>query len=173
MYRTVATGTPATAAGNQIGVPGGAYVDVSGGTLHLGMAFQTKVRVVFDQQFSIDRAVRAMTNGAAFAHGFVLKNKGTRLFPMTLGATFVLSRHRQAAGGFENIRAVRIVALHAIHFAFENGVVMRELKLGVRFEMALKTGGRLFPRVDDEPATRSSHVFAGRAMARFATGAPR
>ena len=151
----------------------GADVNISAPGLDLGVAFQAKVRVVLDQQFSIDRAVRAMTNGAAFAHGFVLENKGTRLFPMTLGATFILPRHRQAAGRFENIRPVRIVTLHAIHFAFENRMVMRELKLGVRFEMALKTGGGILPGIDDEPAAWGSHVFAGGAMASLATGSAR
>lgn len=119
--------------------------------------------------------MRAVANGAAFAHGFVFENKGPRLLPVTLRAVFILPRHRQTTGGFENIRAVWVMALHAIHSVFENGMAVRQLKLGVRFKVALKARCGIFPGIDDEfsaPAPRRD-VLARRAVTRFATGAAR
>lgn len=112
-----------------------------------------------------------VASDAAFAHRFVLKNERARLLSMTLRATFVLSRHRQANGGFENIRAVWIVALHAVHFVFENRMMMRQLKFRVRLEMAFETRGRIFVRIDDKLSSRRRDMFAAGAVARFATGA--
>ena len=68
---------------------------------------------------------------------------------------------------------MRIVALHAIHFVFENGVVMRQLKLSVRLEVTLKTRGGIFSRIDDESTPGRGDVFARRAMTRLATRSAR
>jgi hypothetical protein len=134
------------------------------------MTTQTKIGIRLDQQLAIDRAVRIVTGHAAFAHRFVLENKRARLLAMTLRAAFVLSRHRQTTSGFENVRAVRVMALHAIHFVFENGMMMRQLKFRVRFEMAFETRAGIFMRIDDELSSGRSDMFAAGAVARFATG---
>jgi hypothetical protein len=43
---------------------------------------------------------------------------------VTLLAGLVLARHGQAASGLEDIRSMRIMALHAIHPAFQDGVMV-------------------------------------------------
>src|SRR5262249_37567541 len=138
--------------------------------LHLGMAFQAKVGIAFYQQFPINRAVRIMAYGASFPHRFMFEYKRTRLFAMALGAVFVESGHSQAARRLENIRAVWVVALHAIHAPFGHRMMLRQLELGMRLQMTLKTSGRFLSRVDDELSTSTTrfNVFASGPVARFA-----
>ena len=50
---------------------------------------------------------------------------------------------------FENIRAVRIVALHAIHALLQHGMMVREPELGVHLHVALKAGCRLSAGIND------------------------
>ena len=56
----------------------------------LEMAFQTKVRVAHREEFCVYRAVRGVTNGAAFARGFVLENVRATLRLVTSEAALVL-----------------------------------------------------------------------------------
>ena len=96
-----------------------------------------------------------------------------RLFAMTFRAAFVEPRHGQAAFGLHNVRAVRIVALDAIHFVFEDGMVLRQFEFSVDIEMAFETGIGFRAGVDDEfaAATTGFHVQAARTMTRFARDA--
>jgi hypothetical protein len=71
--------------------------------LHLRMAAQTQIVVRLRQHLFVDGAVRLMTRGAAFPQGFVLENKTSRLFPMTVCALLVEVRHREAAFGFHDV----------------------------------------------------------------------
>ena len=67
---------------------------------------------------------------------------------------------------------VRVVTLHAVYVAFNEGMVLRKMELGLHFEAALETRRRIFPGIDDElapPATRGD-VQAARAVAGFAPG---
>jgi hypothetical protein len=139
--------------------------------LHLGMAFQAKIGITFHQQFPINRTVRIMANGASFPHGLVFEDKGTRLFAMALGAVFIESSHGQAARRLENIRPVRVVALHTIHSPLGHRMMLRQLELGMGLKMALKTRRRFLSWVDDEFAASTTrfNVLASRPMARFAT----
>ena len=50
---------------------------------------------------------------------------------------------------FENVRPVRIVALHAIHPLLQHGMMVRQSELRVHLYMALKAGRRLPARIDD------------------------
>lgn len=50
------------------------------------MAFQAEIIVAFDEQLGVHRAVWMVTDGAAFAHGFVLKHEGLGLLTMAPGA---------------------------------------------------------------------------------------
>ena len=136
------------------------------------MAFQTEIRIAYGQHLAIDGAVRIVANRAALAQGFVLENKWARLLAMTTGATFVLSRHGQAPSRFENVEAMRIMALDAIHFAFDDWVALRQIELSVSLKMALETCSRVLPRIDDElPASAArGDVLASGPMAGFATG---
>jgi hypothetical protein len=81
-------------------------------------------------------------------------------------------RHGQAAGGFENIGPVWVVALHAIHLAFDDGMMLRQAEFRVRFQVAVKASRGVRAGIDDElptPAARGD-VFAARAMTGFAAG---
>src|SRR5262245_20556694 len=92
--------------------------------LGLSMAFETEIGVAFDQQFAVHRTVRAVTHRASFPQCLMLENKRTGLLAVTLGAILVEPRHCQSAGGLENVAAVRIVALHAVHAAFRHRMML-------------------------------------------------
>lgn len=149
-----------------------ADVNVAGGNiraLDLRVTAQAQVGVVSHEHFLVDGTVRTMANRAAFVQGFVFKNKGPGLGLMTLGAALVLPRHRQPARRFEDVAAVRIVAVHAIHVAFDDRVMVRQVEFRLHIEMALKTGLRFFAGVDDElRRAAGTDVFAAGAMAGFA-----
>lgn len=93
--------------------------------LHLHMAFETEVIVTFHEQLPVHRTMRVVAGGATLAQGLVLEYERAALLSMTLGATFVQARHRQTAGGLHNVMAMRIVALHAIHAAFNDRMMLR------------------------------------------------
>lgn len=143
-------------------------------TCRLSVTFQAQIVVAFDQQLRIYRAVRMVADRAAFAHRFMLEDKRSGLFAMTLGTGFVESRHGKAADGFHNVAPVRIVALHAIHFSFNDRMMLRQGEFGVRLEMTLKAGGGVFTGIDDEFAAPAAagDVFAAGAVAGFATVLP-
>lgn len=65
-----------------------------------------------------------------------------------------------------------IVALYAIHFAFGDGVMLRQMKLRVHVHVALVTGLWILAGIDDElftPNAAGLDVFAARSMTGFAT----
>src|SRR5437867_1225507 len=105
------------------------------------MAFETQVEVAFDQQFAVNRAVRAVTNDATFPQRLVLEYERAGLLAVTFGAALVQSRHRQAASRPKDVSAMRIMTLHAIHAAFRDWMVLRKTELSVDVQMTLETGG--------------------------------
>ena len=139
--------------------------------LDLGVAPQAKIGIAVDQQLAIDGAVRTVANGAPFTQRFMLEHERLGLLPVTLRAVLIQPRHGQSGGGPENVGAVRIVALHTIHAAFENGMVLGQAELAVDVEVALEAGGGIFARVDDEFAAAATglDMLAARAVAGFAT----
>jgi hypothetical protein len=141
--------------------------------LDLRVAFQAQIRIALDEHLAIDRSVWVVTHGAAFAHCFVLEHKRPCLFAMTLRAGLIQARHRQAPCPFENVAAMRIVALHTVHSIFEHRMVLRQIEFSARLQMALEACLWRFTRVDDELAASaaSRHVKAAGAMTGFATGA--
>lgn len=151
-----------------------ADVNVSGGdirALNLRMAPQAKIRVALDEHFLVDRAVWIMANDAAFAQRRMFKDERSCLVAMTLRAAFILPRHRQSSRRSENVAAVRVVALHAVHVAFDDRMVLRQIKLRVHVEMTLKTGRRVIVWIDDELRRAAGFdVFATWPMAGFAAG---
>ena len=103
----------------------------------------------------------------------MLEHHRARLLAMTLGAAFILPRHREAARRFHDVAAVRIVALHAIHPAFDDGMMLRQIKFRVRFEMALETGGRVFAGIENKFArTTGLDVQTARPVTGFAASLP-
>lgn len=114
-----------------------------------------------------------MASGAAFAQSFMFENETSGLFAVAARALFVQPRHAQSPGRLHDIEAVRIMALHAIHFPFTNRMVLREIELGMNFEMTGEARLRFSLRVHDEfsaPAACRDMLAAG-PMARFAAGA--
>jgi len=163
----MAAGAPTGALAQKLGVRLKSDIDLALGTLHLRMAFETKVRITLDQQLPIHRAMRVVTDGAAFPQRFMFKNKWPGLFAMTLGATLVEPRHGQAARPFENVAPVRIMTVHAIHPPLDDRMMLRQAEFGMGLKMALKTGGRIFSGIDNELAAPAPglNVFAARTMA--------
>ena len=76
-----------------------------------------------------------MTYRAAFAQCLVLVNEFARLVAMTFRARLVYARHtdrrshakRGTVRSLQDLRPMGIVALHAIHPAFEHRMVLRQL----------------------------------------------
>lgn len=98
----------------------------------LGVTFQTKIIVPLDKHLRIDRAVRLVASGAALAQRFVFERVRFGLLAVTLRAAFIEARHGQPAFRFHDVHSVRIVALDTIHLRFEDGMMLRQVKLGVR-----------------------------------------
>lgn len=66
---------------------------------------------------------------------------------------------------------MRVVTLHAVHLAFENGMTLRQVEFGVNLKMTGKTRVRIATGIDDEPGRAARrNVPAARAVARFAAG---
>ncbi len=91
---------------------------------------------------------------------------------MTLGAGLIQPCHRQTGTGFQDVFAMRVVALDAIHVAFHHRMVVRQMKLGVGILMALVASGRVFAGIQDELAASATggDVFAAGAVAGFTAG---
>lgn len=69
---------------------------------------------------------------------------------------------------FENIAAVRIVALNAIHRAFDDGMMLWKREIGVNLHMTLKTGCGIFAGIDDEFCVAGFDVSAAGTVTGFA-----
>lgn len=173
MHRGVAARSPARPATNETGMPHVADENfpVRDAARGLRMTAQAEIRVRLHEHLLIDGAMRRVTGRAAFAQRFVLVHRALALLTMTRGALLVQPRHRQSARGLHHVRAVRVVALDAIHLPFTYGMVLRQVKLGVNIQVARKARLRILARIDDElPAPAADYdVFASRPMARFTT----
>lgn len=65
---------------------------------------------------------------------------------------------------------MRIMALNAIHSAFDHGMMLRQLELRVNVHMAGKTCLRIAARIYNMPSAAAGlHVQAARPVARFAS----
>jgi hypothetical protein len=136
------------------------------------MAFEAKIGITFHEQLAIDRAMGTMANGAAFAQRLVFEHKRSALIAVTRGAILVEPGHGQPAGRFENIAAMRIVALHTIHARFQHRMMLRQTEFSVGLQMTLETGSGIFAGIDDEFSASAPglDVFAAGPVAGFATG---
>src|SRR5437879_6031319 len=105
----------------------------------------------------------------------MLKYKRPRLLAVTFGTALVQPRHRQAAGGLKNVGAMQIMALHAVHAAFGDWMVLGKTELSVDVQMTLETGGWISAGIHDEfaPATARLDVLAAGAVAGLAAGLAR
>ena len=96
------------------------YFTRSPRTLHLGVAFEAKVLVALDEHLPVDRTMRTMADNAAFTERLVLKDEWPRLFAMALGAVLVELGHGESARWLENVTAMRVVTLPAVHPPLED-----------------------------------------------------
>ncbi len=148
-----------------------ADVKLAAGLLDLCVAAHAKIRIALRKHLLVNRTMRGVANDTTFAHRRVFENKRTRLVTMTLCAAFILPRHGQSARRFENVAAMRIMALDTVHMPFDNGMMMRQVEFCVDVEMTLKTGRRVLARVDDKISTTTGlNVFAARPVTGFAAG---
>jgi hypothetical protein len=169
MHRCVASGAPTPALPQPGSVRDVADINFPWCPLHLRMAFQAKVRITLDQQLSIHRPMRIVTDCAPLPQRFVLKNKWPRLLAMTLRAILVRTRHRhsrlcRSRRRFENVAAVGIMALHAIHVSLYYWMMLRHAKFCFRLQVALKTRGRILSWIHNKfaaPAARFDMLAAG------------
>jgi hypothetical protein len=138
------------------------------------MTFEAEIGITLDEQLGVDAPMRAVADRAALPQRRMLEDEGPGLLPVALSAGFTLPRHSQPAGRFVDVAAVRVMALHAIHLLLRHRVVMGEQELRLFLAMALETGRRVLPGVDDEFASPSAarDMKAGRPMARFAARLP-
>lgn len=146
---------------------------------YLRVAFETEIVVTLDEHLVGDGAVRVMAYGATFAQRFVVEHHRARLLAMAFSAAFVQPRHadrgpdaeRSAMRCLHDVRAVGIVALDAIHAAFQDGMMLGQLELSVDIKMTSETRLRVAPGIDDQfPATPSLDVQAARSMTGFTAG---
>ncbi len=174
MNSRVAAGGPASAHLHEKRVVYAADVDLplrSPGTGHLRMTAQAKVRITLREHFAVHRTVRTVASRAAFSQRRMLEHDGACLFPMTLRAAFIPSGHGQSARRFEDVAAVGIVALDAIHPAFEHRMMVRRFKFAPGSQMTLQTGSRILARIDDElDSAACSNVLAAGPVTGFASG---
>jgi hypothetical protein len=120
--------------------------------LLLEMAFQTQRRVPFIQQALVDGPVRRVANGAALPQCLMLIHKRAALLCVTLKAGFVSAEESKTAGfklllnicrsSFDRHAFMHFVTIGTAHFAFRNGVMMRQLKRRANFEVTLKASLR-------------------------------
>lgn len=145
------------------------------GLLHLRVAAQAKIRVGLDEHLFVRGTVRLMASRAALAQRLVFEHHALGLLAMTRRTLLVEARHRESAGGFHDVEAVWVVALHAVHLALTNGMVLRQIELGVDFQVTREARLRVVARIDDELSTTAARgdMFAARPVTRFASRAAR
>src|SRR5437879_2720737 len=96
--------------------------------LHLGMAPKAQVQVALDEQLGVKRAVWVVAHWAALAQRRMLEHEWPGLLAMALCAPFIETPHRQTSARFEDIAAMRVMALNAIHSVLRHRVMLGELK---------------------------------------------
>jgi len=163
--------------GGVVGIPNkNPPIDV----LLLKMAFETKRGVPIDEHFLVNRSMWRMTSHAALTHSLVLEHERASLGSMAFETRFVSAKEshpaapeflmKSGATALNRVAFVRIVTIGAIHLVLENRMMMRQLKLRAYLQVALETGVRISMRINDvAPSTARLHVFASRAVTRFAS----
>ena len=142
------TRAPAGPSVHKRGVIEIADVEVAGGRLLLEVTAQTKRLVSRDQQSGVNAPVRVVACGATFTHRLMLEHKRPELLHVALGADFILP-HELRPAALDHGTFVRVVAVSATDLAFDNGMVRRQIELGLLVQMALETGLGRFARIDD------------------------
>jgi hypothetical protein len=153
---------------SQIGqIHPGADDNASGSHLLLHMAFQTKGLISLGQQFGIDRTVDRMTRGAALTNGLVFEDERAPLRRMALAAGVPFRRQRSSSA-FHRRARMRVVAITATDFAFQDRMMVRQIEFATLVEVALETNLWRSFGIDDRVIGATGFVVnAARAMARL------
>ena len=142
MHGFMAAGTPTGPSSQSAGATVvGSTNDDAGRSLLLEVAAQAEVGIAGHQHFFIHRAVRVVANSAAFAHSFMLEDKWSALCGMAI-ATGLLLREQRGSTTANRRTAVRIMTIAAAHFAAQDRMTVRQLKLAAFIKMTLKAGFR-------------------------------
>ncbi len=138
----------------------------------LGMTLQAQIVVTFGEQTGVNGTVRLVACTASFFQGLVPEHEQPRLLLVTLAALIVTTRHRQAARRLHDVHPVRIMTNHAVHLAFLQGMMMRQMELGLHIPMAIQACLRVASGIVDEHAQAAAgrRVLAARAVAGLAPG---
>jgi len=121
-----------------------------------------------------------MASDTTLTHCLVLINKWSALLCVTFEAGFVSGQESKAAaselllnvcrGALDREPFVRFMAIAAAHLAFQDRMMMRQLKCRANFQVTLETSVRRLSRIDDRARFAASlHVQAPRSVARLAT----
>ena len=106
------------------------------GSLLLEMALEAKALIAHLEHHVVDRAVRIMADGAAFAHGLVFENKRPALCNMAFQASVVLGMQSRSAA-FDGWAFVRIMTIAAAHPGFRNRMVVWQFELPALVQVTL------------------------------------
>jgi len=140
--------------------------------LGLRMAAKAKIGIALHEHFLVYRPVRIVTSDATFPERVVLEDKRTDLVAVALRATLILPGHRQSPRWFHDVQAMRIVALHTIHAAFQYGMMLGKMKLRLEIQVTLEAGLRFLAGIDDKffraAQAGRGDVFAAGSVTRLA-----
>lgn len=147
--RFVASGRPAGALRQTIGVVGIADENSAALLLLLEVTFQAEHGAAFGQHSRVHGAVRRVAADTAFLQRFMLENERSALCGVTLETSVVLTKQQSSAAfdllrqtcssAFDGAAGVRIVTIRAAYLAFQYRMVMRHFKSGAHFKMTLET----------------------------------
>ncbi len=144
------------------------------GSRHLSVTLEAEIGTPLHQHLVVHRAMRLVTGGAAFPHGFMFENKIPGLLAVALGAGLIGAGKGQPSRRLHDVVTVRVVALHAVHVPLYHRVARRQAKLRVHPHMALETGLRRLAGIHNQAVEGGSsarfHVAAARSVAGFTTG---
>jgi len=121
-----------------------------GGGGALDVAFQAKRLVAFGEHPGIDRAMRVMAGGAAFADGFVLVNKRAVLGGMAL-KTGLVSTLKLGPAALDDSTLVRVMAVAAADLAVTQWMMIGEAEFCAHIQVATEAGFRRAIGIDDRP----------------------
>jgi hypothetical protein len=131
----------------------------AGHLLFLEMTLQTECVVSLVQHSLIDRAMGRVADETAFAHCFMLKHEWTALRGVTLHTGVVRAQEGDPAtdkrllqtgtAAFNRFASVRVVAVGTAHLAFQDRMMVGQLKLSAQVLVTLKTRFGRFPWIDD------------------------
>lgn len=164
-------GRPAGASRQKTGMIHFANVNRAVCTLLLEVALKAEGLVPLGQHLRVDRSVRDMAGGAAFAQRLMLENKRSPLLGVALETGLVPAHHVGRAPPLDDRSLVWVVAVRAAHLAFRHRVMIWQVELSASFQVALKTGFRIFAGIDDRICRAAGlHVEAARSVTAFASG---